>query len=105
MGAYFVLYPHANVLTLVPIFFFFQILVLPAPFFLAIWFLIQFLQGTMSITTVQHTGVAWWAHIGGFVAGAITAFVLKHSGVLSPPVTAFRPNTDRMGSYRVGWRD
>src|SRR5262249_34301990 len=67
MGAYMVLYPHARVLTLIPIFYFIQILLLPAPLFLGIWFLIQAFQGTFAITSAKEgAGVAWWAHIGGF---------------------------------------
>jgi membrane associated rhomboid family serine protease len=101
MGAYFVLYPHAKVLTLVPIVIFLQIVVLPAPFFLAIWFLLQFLGGTTSVSGVETAGVAWWAHIGGFAGGAVIAWVLKHSELLNPPVLARRPQTDRVAGYRV----
>jgi len=71
LGAYFLLFPGARVLTLVPIFFFVQIIEIPAFIFLGIWFLIQFLSGSLSLFASQQTaGVAWWAHIGGFVAGA-----------------------------------
>src|SRR5690606_5683097 len=62
MGGYFVLYPHSRVLTLVPIFIFIHIMVIPAPVFLGIWFLLQFFQGTFSLGAVQAGGVAWWAH-------------------------------------------
>jgi len=71
LGAYFLLFPRARVLTLVPIFFFFQIVEIPAFIFLGIWFLIQFFSGSVSLFSAQQTaGVAWWAHIGGFAAGA-----------------------------------
>jgi membrane associated rhomboid family serine protease len=69
MGAYFILYPRAKVLTLVPIFFFFQFFELPAFVFLGIWFLFQFLSAAG--TSAQAGGIAWWAHIGGFVFGVI----------------------------------
>ena len=69
MGAYFVLYPRAKVLTLVPIFFFFQFFELPAFFFLGIWFFFQFLSAAGA--SGQAGGIAWWAHIGGFVFGII----------------------------------
>jgi membrane associated rhomboid family serine protease len=69
MGAYFVLYPKAKILTLVPIFFFFQFFELPAFFFLGIWFLFQFLSAAGA--SAQAGGIAWWAHIGGFVFGVI----------------------------------
>jgi len=69
MGAYFVLYPRAKILTLVPIFIFIQLIHLPAFVFLGIWFLFQFLSAAG--TSAQSGGIAWWAHIGGFVFGII----------------------------------
>ena len=69
MGAYFVLYPQAKVLTLIPIFFFFHFVELPAFLFLGIWFLFQFMSAAASSS--QAGGIAWWAHIGGFVFGII----------------------------------
>lgn len=71
MGAYFILYPRARVLTLVPFFFVF-FLWLPAWVVLGIWFIGQFLSGAASsITTAasQASGIAFWAHVGGFLAG------------------------------------
>ncbi|HUV49596.1 MAG TPA: rhomboid family intramembrane serine protease [Anaerolineae bacterium] len=69
MGAYFVLFPRAKILTLVPFFFFFPFVEIPAYFFLGIWFLFQFLSATAS--PGQIGGIAWWAHIGGFIFGII----------------------------------
>ena len=72
MGAYFVLYPHSRIVTLLPLFFFWQIFEVPAIFFLGIWFLMQFISGVGSIGTAigRNTGgVAFWAHVAGFVAG------------------------------------
>lgn len=70
LGAYFLLFPRARVVTLVPIFFFFQIIEIPALIFLGLWFLIQFLSGSMTIGSgAAAAGVAWWAHIGGFAVG------------------------------------
>ena len=69
MGAYFILYPKAKVLTLIPIFFFFQFLEVPAFLFLGVWFLFQFLSAAG--TSGQMGGIAWWAHIGGFIFGII----------------------------------
>ena len=62
MGAYFLLYPRAMVLSVVPLFFFLQMIVLPAPVFLGIWFVIQFFQGAASITSTQADGVAGGPH-------------------------------------------
>lgn len=71
LGAYFLLFPRARVLTLVPIFFFIQIVEIPAFIFLGIWFLLQFLSGSIALfSPKQIGGVAWWAHIGGFAVGA-----------------------------------
>ena len=72
MGAYFSLYPGARVLTLVPIFIVFTVIELPAYIFLGLWFVLQFFQGAYSIFGVGggEGGVAWWAHAGGFLAGA-----------------------------------
>jgi membrane associated rhomboid family serine protease len=73
MGAYFYLYPRARVLTLLPIFFFFTIVEVPAYFFLGFWFFLQFLAGTISQVGRASTtgGVAFWAHVAGFLAGAL----------------------------------
>ena len=70
LGAYFLLFPKARVLTLVPIFFFIQIVEIPAVLFLGLWFLIQFMSGSISLGADSAAGVAWWAHIGGFAVGA-----------------------------------
>jgi len=79
MGAYFVLYPKSRIVALVPLFFFFQIIEVPAIFFLGIWFLMQFLNGVGSIADVQAGtgGVAFWAHVAGFAAGVVGAFVMR----------------------------
>jgi membrane associated rhomboid family serine protease len=70
MGAYFLLFPRSRVLTMVPIFFFPLLFELPAVFFLGYWVIIQFLFA--SISHGQAGGVAWWAHIGGFIFGLAT---------------------------------
>jgi membrane associated rhomboid family serine protease len=96
MGAYLLLYPRATVLSLVPILYVLRIIVLPAPIFLGIWFVMQLLQGM----SPGATGVAWWAHIGGFVVGAIVAALLSQAHALRPPVAERLPNTDHITSYR-----
>ncbi|MDF1536582.1 MAG: rhomboid family intramembrane serine protease [bacterium] len=70
LGAYFLLYPKARVVTLLPIFFFIQIVEIPAFLFLGFWFLFQFITGAVETASGAAGGVAWWAHIGGFTAGA-----------------------------------
>jgi membrane associated rhomboid family serine protease len=71
LGAYFLLYPKAKVVTLLPIFIFIQIIEIPAFLFLGFWFLLQFISGTAASASQNAGGVAWWAHIGGFAAGAV----------------------------------
>lgn len=72
MGAYFVLFPYSQVITLVPIFFYPVFIALPAVTYLALWFFIQFFQGVGSLLPSDEVGgIAWWAHIGGFIAGII----------------------------------
>lgn len=75
MGAYALLYPHARVLAVLPIFIIFYTFVVPAPIFLGVWFAIQMFSGISS--SGASTGVAWWAHIGGFVAGAMLAMIAR----------------------------
>ncbi len=69
MGAYIILHPHARILTLIPIVFIPWFVEIPAFFFLGLWFLLQFLSATGSHGAVS--GIAWWAHIGGFVFGIL----------------------------------
>jgi membrane associated rhomboid family serine protease len=74
MGAYFILHPRSKILTLIPIFFIPYFLEIPAYFFLGFWFLLQFINATAG--QGQIGGVAWWAHIGGFVFGIIFLKIL-----------------------------
>ena len=71
MGAYAVTYPRARVLVLVPIFFFITTIRVPALFLLMFWFITQLSSGLASLGVQVGGGIAWFAHIGGFVAGAI----------------------------------
>jgi membrane associated rhomboid family serine protease len=71
LGAYLVSYPKARVLTFVPIFFLPWLVEVPAVVFLALWFLTQVAMAVTGLGRELTGGVAWWAHIGGFVAGAL----------------------------------
>ena len=71
LGAYFLLYPRARVLTLIPLFVVFPVVELSAFLFLGFWFVMQFLQATFSTASESAGGVAWWAHAGGFLVGAV----------------------------------
>ncbi|GBC98921.1 hypothetical protein HRbin17_01440 [bacterium HR17] len=90
VGAYLVLFPTARVLTLVPIFFFFDIVLLPALIFIGLWFVFQFASGVFALLAPDISGVAWWAHIGGFVAGVLLAPLLRER----------RPYRHRVRIYR-----
>jgi membrane associated rhomboid family serine protease len=73
LGAYLLMFPGARVVTLIPVFVFLQVAELPALIVLGMWFLLQFFNGLVSLgyETAGMGGVAWWAHIGGFVAGLL----------------------------------
>ncbi|MBC8507946.1 MAG: rhomboid family intramembrane serine protease [Anaerolineales bacterium] len=73
LGAYLVLYPQSRVLTLVPLGFFIRLTMLPAALVLGLWFVLQFFSGVISIGGPDVGGVAFWAHIGGFVTGVVLA--------------------------------
>jgi membrane associated rhomboid family serine protease len=97
MGAYLVLYPRVRVFTFVPLGFFLTSVALPAWMMLLYWAVIQFVSGLTSIG-VRGGGVAFWAHIGGFVAGLILAKLFTRA----ERVTAHREHHWR--PQRVGWR-
>ena len=72
MAAYLLLHPRANMIVMIPIFFFPFFFTVPSVIFIGIWFVIEFFSGTASLfSPPQVAGIAFWAHIGGFVAGLI----------------------------------
>lgn len=75
MGAYFILYPHAKILTLIPIIVIPWFVEIPAVFFLGFWFFMQVFNAASS--GAMAGGIAWWAHIGGFVCGIISLKVFN----------------------------
>jgi membrane associated rhomboid family serine protease len=79
MGAYFVLYPQSRVLTAIFVVIFFDLVEIPALFFLGIWFLLQLVSGvgSLGVSNAAGGGTAFWAHIGGFVVGAAIGGVLR----------------------------
>src|SRR3990172_1623382 len=70
LGAYILLFPAARVVTLIPVFFFISLIEVPAFVFLGFWFVSQLFSGLASIGTAAG-GVAWWAHVGGFLVGLV----------------------------------
>jgi membrane associated rhomboid family serine protease len=72
MGAYLFLFPRARIITLIPILFIPFLVEIPAFVYLGFWYLMQLLNGTVAIRSdVDYGGIAWWAHVGGFTAGAL----------------------------------
>lgn len=77
MGAYFRFFPGANVMTMIPPFFIGPFFKIPAILFLGWWFVLQFFNGTLTLSegTKIAAGVAWWAHIGGFLFGVFLSTI------------------------------
>jgi membrane associated rhomboid family serine protease len=97
MGAYLVLYPRVRVFTMVPLGFFFTSIALPAWAMLIYWILLQVLGG-FSRVGAEGGGVAFWAHVGGFLAGVILVKLFARSGhLVAHRAHHWRPD-------RVGWR-
>jgi membrane associated rhomboid family serine protease len=80
LGAYLVFFPSSRILTLVPLFIIWFTWQIPALVFIGLWFVIQFLSGVGSLSDPRAArlgGVAWWAHIGGFLTGVLLARIIK----------------------------
>jgi membrane associated rhomboid family serine protease len=104
MGAYLILHPHSKILTLIPIIFIPWFIEIPAFFFLGFWFVLQFINAAGSHGNIG--GIAWWAHIGGFVFGIVLLkifLMLPETGVSNKMrrVTAKR-KTHRLQVVRPG---
>ncbi|HEX2800298.1 MAG TPA: rhomboid family intramembrane serine protease [Thermoanaerobaculia bacterium] len=82
LGAYLVYYPRARIVTVVPLFILFPVVELPAGVYLLGWFALQFWMGSEQLTragraAASHGGVAFWAHVGGFVVGVAWALIFR----------------------------
>ncbi|HEX5417298.1 MAG TPA: rhomboid family intramembrane serine protease [Chloroflexota bacterium] len=86
LGAYLITFPGARVSVLFPILFFFWVLEIPALIVIGFWFLTQLFSGVAALasTTAQAEGIAWWAHVGGFVCGVALMVVLPKSRTARP---------------------
>jgi len=71
LGAFLVLFPRARIASLVPILFIFTLIEIPAVIFLGFWFISQLFSGWLALHGADMSGVAWWAHIGGFIFGML----------------------------------
>jgi membrane associated rhomboid family serine protease len=79
LGAYIVFFPRSRILTLVPLFIIFFLWRIPAIIFIGLWFAMQFLSGVVSLGQASLGGVAWWAHVGGFLLGMLIAGIANPS--------------------------
>jgi membrane associated rhomboid family serine protease len=76
LAAYLVLFPRSRVITLILLFFFITFAEIPAVLYLGFWFLVQFLSGLMTLGASQNVGgIAYWAHIGGFLSGLLLVYL------------------------------
>jgi membrane associated rhomboid family serine protease len=80
LGAYLILYPRSRVLSILPLGFFLRLTMVPAIIVLGLWFILQLFQGLMTLGGPDVGGVAFWAHIGGFVAGFVLAKAFSRGG-------------------------
>jgi membrane associated rhomboid family serine protease len=85
LGAYIVFFPASRILTLVPLFIIWFTARIPAWVFIGLWFVVQFLSGVNSLGVASVGGVAWWAHVGGFLCGVLLAGATR-SFSRAPPV-------------------
>jgi membrane associated rhomboid family serine protease len=88
LGAYLILFPRSRIASLVPILFIFTIIEIPAMLYLIFWFVSQLYSGLFAVEGGGGSGIAWWAHIGGFMFGLVSVFVFR------------RRRTDQIGSRR-----
>ena len=77
LGAYLILFPRSRIASLVPILFIFTIIEIPAMLFLIFWFVLQLYSGLGAIQGGGESGIAWWAHVGGFAFGVIMVFFFR----------------------------
>jgi rhomboid family protein len=83
LGAYIVFFPASRILTLVPLLIIWFTWRIPAMIFIGLWFAVQFLSGISSLGSQSVGGVAWWAHVGGFLIGVVVALMVRSAS--GPP--------------------
>jgi membrane associated rhomboid family serine protease len=95
LGAFLILRPHARIITLFPLVVYWAMAEVRAALFLPVWFAMQFFNGALAIAAAQRTqevtGIAWWAHVGGFVFGVIAGGVFRV--IAAPRVTSSEEET------------
>src|SRR5256885_2784605 len=97
LGAYIILFPTARLVVMIPILFFPFFFEVPAVFYLGIWFFMQLFSGTMALAGAGEVGgIAWWAHIGGFLTGLLLCGLFLRR----PAPRSFEPDED---AFEWGW--
>jgi len=81
LGAYLILFPGARIASLLPIFFIFTIIEIPAFIFLLFWFVSQLFSGLFTMRGGGSSGIAWWAHVGGFTFGLVMVFLFGRNNM------------------------
>jgi membrane associated rhomboid family serine protease len=109
LGAYLVLFPRARIQSLVFLVFFYELIAVPAVFVLGFWFLLQLIDGlaSLGLTAEADAGIAFWAHIGGFLAGAAMAIPVRYrrgrrDGRVPDPAPGPAPGAVRDPSPQAG---
>jgi len=104
IGAYMRLFPRSFVVVMVPVFFYPFFFEIPAVFFAMLWFIPQLMQGLTSLGQgqVMSGGIAWWAHVGGFLLGLLAAGILGRAGRRYRPL---QPDEGAHGCCPDGRRD
>ena len=85
LAAYMIYFPSARVVTFVPLFIIPWFVNIPSLIFIAIWFILQFFSGVVSLGVATSGGVAYWAHVGGFIAGLLLVLLFYNKSRRSPP--------------------
>lgn len=108
LGAYLLLFPFARLVAIIPILFIPVFVRVPAVVFMAFWFFMQVFSGTMSLLSPSDGGIAWWAHVGGFIAGMLLLRSFLPRRPTPPPLPAWyreaharRQRRDAYASPRV----
>ena len=83
LGGYFVNFPRSRVLALIPVGFFLPLVEVPSIVFLFLWFITNLFSGVAALGLQAQGGVAWWAHVGGFVSGMVLSVLLRRRRPLS----------------------
>lgn len=89
LGVYIVFFPRSQILTLIPLLIIFFTWRIPAAIFIGLWFMAQFVSGVSSLGTQSMGGVAWWAHVGGFLIGVVVALIVRATGGASRPAPSY----------------